>query len=171
VEEHFGSTGMLDFDDPEDSADHWVEEALDLEPMKRSFLASRWADRVPAFVEPPVETTVGGVTLRGRIDAVFREGGTTSAPDDPDARWELVDWKTGAVPRGRDLEVKSLQLAVYRLAWSRLHGIPLENISASFVYVAHGVEKAMHDLAGEAELERILARAIHGDEGAGASSP
>ena len=124
--------------------------------MKQAFLASRWADRVPVVVEPPVETTVGGVTLRGRIDAVFRDG----AADDPGARWELVDWKTGAVPRGRDLAVKSLQLAVYRLAWSRLHGIPLENISASFVYVAHGVEKSMHDLAGEAELERILAEAI-----------
>ncbi|NUL46329.1 ATP-dependent helicase [Cellulosimicrobium funkei] len=160
VEDHFGSTGMLDFDDPEDSADHWVEDALDLEPMKQSFLASRWADRVPAYIEPPVETTVGGVTLRGRIDAVFREGGSPREPNDPQTRWELVDWKTGAVPSGRDLEVKSLQLAVYRLAWSRLHSIPLENISASFVYVAHGAERALHNLAGEAELEDILARAI-----------
>jgi DNA helicase-2/ATP-dependent DNA helicase PcrA len=160
VEDHFGSTGMLDFDDPEDSADHWVEDALDLEPMKQSFLASRWADRVPAYIEPPVETTVGGVTLRGRIDAVFREGGSPREPNDPQARWELVDWKAGAVPSGRDLEVKSLQLAVYRLAWSRLHGIPLENISASFVYVAHGTERALHNLAGEAELEAILARAV-----------
>ncbi|XKH56658.1 ATP-dependent helicase [Citricoccus nitrophenolicus] len=160
VEDHFGSTGMLDFDDPEDSADHWVEDALDLEPMKQSFLASRWADRVPAYIEPPVETTVGGVTLRGRIDAVFREGGSPQEPNDPQARWELVDWKTGAVPSGRDLEVKSLQLAVYRLAWSRLHGIPLENISACFVYVAHGTERALHNLAGEAELEAILARAV-----------
>ncbi len=165
VEDHFGSTGMLDFEDAEDSADHWVEDALDLEPMKQSFLASRWADRVPVVVEPPVETTVGGVTLRGRIDAVFRDGGSSDVPYDPDARWELVDWKTGAVPRGRDLEVKSLQLAVYRLAWSRLHGIPLENISASFVYVAHGVEKSMLDLAGEDELERILADAIRSGEG------
>ena len=140
VEDHFGATGMLDFDDPEDSADHWVEDALDLEPMKQSFLASRWADRLPAYIEPPVETTVGGVTLRGRIDAV---------------------WKTGAVPTGRDLRIKSLQLAVYRLAWSRLHGIPLENISASFVYVAHGVEKSLHDLAGEEELEAILAAAVN----------
>ncbi len=160
VEDHFGSTGMLDFDDPEDSADHWVEDALDLEPMKQSFLASRWADRVPAYIEPPVETTVGGVTLRGRIDAVFREGGSPREPNDPQARWELVDWKTGAVPSGRDLEVKSLQLAVYRLAWSRLHSIPLENISACFVYVAHGTERALHNLAGEAELEAILARAV-----------
>ncbi len=160
VEDHFGATGMLDFDDPEDSADHWVEDALDLGPMKERFLASRWADRVPAAIEPPVETTVGGVTLRGRIDAVFREGGDPDVPHDPEARWELVDWKTGAVPTGRDLEVKSLQLAVYRLAWSRLHGIPLENISASFVYVMHGVEESRHDLAGAQGLEDILAASI-----------
>ncbi|MGO1883970.1 MAG: ATP-dependent helicase [Citricoccus sp.] len=160
VEDHFGATGMLDFDDPEDSADHWVEDALDLEPMKQSFLASRWADRLPAYIEPPVETTVGGVALRGRIDAVFREGGSPQVPNDPAALWELVDWKTGAVPSGRELRIKSLQLAVYRLAWSRLHGIPLENISASFVYVAHGVEKSLHNLAGEEELEAILAAAV-----------
>ncbi|MEV4901760.1 ATP-dependent DNA helicase [Citricoccus sp. NPDC055426] len=165
VEDHFGATGMLDFDDPEDSADHWVEDALDLEPMKRSFLASRWADRLPAYIEPPVETTVGGVALRGRIDAVFREGGAPEVPNDPEARWELVDWKTGAVPTGRDLKIKSLQLAVYRLAWSRLHRIPLENISASFVYVAHGVEKSVHDLAGEDELETILAAAVAPQDG------
>jgi DNA helicase II / ATP-dependent DNA helicase PcrA len=166
VEEHYGSTGMLDFEDPEDSADHWVEDALDLEPMKQAFLATRWAGLVPASIEAPVETTVGGVTLRGRVDAVFREGGDAEVPFDPTARWALVDWKTGAVPAGRDLEVKSLQLAVYRLAWSRLHGIPLENISASFVYVAYGTERALHDLAGERELEEILAAAINpGDTG------
>ncbi|MFC7401999.1 ATP-dependent helicase [Citricoccus sp. GCM10030269] len=164
VEDYFGRTGMLDFDDPEDSADHWVEDALDLEPMKESFLASRWAEKAPAYIEPPVETTVGGVTLRGRIDAVFREGGSAEVPNDPQARWELVDWKTGAVPSGRDLEIKSLQLAVYRLAWSRLHGIPLENISACFVYVAHGTERALYNLAGAQELEEILAAAVASPE-------
>ena len=106
-----------------------------------------------------METTVGGITLRGRIDAVYRTGGDPKAPFDPEAQWELVDWKTGAVPSGKALQIRGLQLAVYRLAWSRLHGIPLENISASFVYVAHGTEKTVHGLAGEEELEQILRRA------------
>ncbi|MEV0081196.1 IS256 family transposase, partial [Nocardia neocaledoniensis] len=38
--------------------------------------------------------------------------------------------------------------------WSRLHGIPLERIGASFVYVAHGQERSFPDLPGEEELER-----------------
>ena len=71
-----------------------------------------------------------------------------------------VDWKTGRKPTGRDLTDASLQLAVYRLAWSRLHGIPLENIGASFVYIAHGEERTMEALPGEEELERILREAL-----------
>lgn len=160
LEERFGATGMLDIDSAEDAEDLWVDEALDLEPMQAWFRSSRWAERTPAFVEAPVETTVGGITLRGRVDAIYRSGGDPRNPVDPEADWELVDWKTGAVPRGRDLELKSLQLAVYRLAWSRLHGIPLERIGASFVYVAHGQERSFPDLPGEAELERRLAEAL-----------
>ena len=160
LEERFGATGMLDIDSAEDAADLWVDEALDLGPMQEWFRSSRWAERTPAFVEAPVETTVGGITLRGRVDAIYRSGGDPRLPFDPEADWELVDWKTGAVPRGRDLELKSLQLAVYRLAWSRLHGIPLERIGASFVYVAHGQERSFPDLPGEEELERHITDAL-----------
>ena len=160
LEERFGATGMLDIGSAEDAADLWVDEALDLGPMQEWFRSSRWAERTPAFVEAPVETTVGGITLRGRVDAIYRSGGDPRLPFDPEADWELVDWKTGAVPRGRDLELKSLQLAVYRLAWSRLHGIPLERIGASFVYVAHGQERSFPDLPGEEELERHITDAL-----------
>jgi DNA helicase-2/ATP-dependent DNA helicase PcrA len=160
LEERFGATGMLDIDSAEDAADLWVDEALDLGPMQEWFRSSRWAERTPAFVEAPVETTVGGITLRGRVDAIYRSGGDPRLPFDPEADWELVDWKTGAVPRGRALELKSLQLAVYRLAWSRLHGIPLERIGASFVYVAHGQERSFPDLPGEEELERHITDAL-----------
>ena len=31
-----------------------------------------------------------------------------------------------------------MQLAVYRLAWSRLVGVPLEEVSAAFFYAASG---------------------------------
>nr|WP_221419513.1 ATP-dependent DNA helicase [Micrococcus flavus] len=162
LEERFDATGLLDLDEPDDAADRWVDDALDLGGMQEWFLASRWADRRPAFVETAVETTVAGITLRGRIDAVFRSGAREGMPFDPEAHWELVDWKTGRVPRGRELERKALQLAVYRLAWSRLHRIPLERISASFVYVAEGQERTFADLPGEAELEAIVAEALDG---------
>ena len=161
LEDRFGATGMLDIEDPSDAADQWVDDALDLAPMQEWFRSSRWADRTPAFVEAAVETTVAGITLRGRVDAIYCSGAREGMPLDPEAEWELVDWKTGAVPSDRDLEVKGLQLAVYRLAWSRLHGIPLENIRASFVYVAHGVERSLAHLPGEDELERIVTEALN----------
>ena len=162
LEERFDATGLLDLDEPDDAADRWVDDALDLGGMQEWFLSSRWADRTPAFVETAVETTIAGITLRGRIDAVYRSGAREGEPFDPEAHWELVDWKTGRVPRGRELERKALQLAVYRLAWSRLHRIPLERISASFVYVAEGQERAFADLPGEEELEAIVAQALDG---------
>ncbi|MDO5634970.1 MAG: ATP-dependent DNA helicase [Micrococcus sp.] len=160
LEQRFEASGMLDLDDAHDYADHWVDDAHDLAAMQEWFLSSRWADRVPVEVEAAVETTVAGLSLRGRLDAVYRTGGDPQRPYDPAARWELVDWKTGAIPRGRDARLKALQLAVYRLAFSRLHGIPLEQIEASFVYVAHGHEERVTDLADEAELEEILRSAL-----------
>lgn len=165
IEEHFGrmqpgATGMLDIEDPHLAVDDDVDAALGVTDMREKFLATEWAQTPPAYIEAAVETTVGGVTLRGRIDAVFRSGGDPNIDYDPQAQWELVDWKTGQVPRTQaELDNKGLQLAVYRLAWSRLHSIPLENITGRFVYIAHGDERTPHHLADEAELERILAAA------------
>lgn len=163
LEERFDSTGMLDIEDPDDAADRWMDDALDLGGMQRWFLSSRWADLTPVLVEAPLETTVAGVTLRGRVDAVYRHGGDPRLPFDPQARWELVDWKTGRVPHGKDLQNKALQLAVYRLAFCRLHGIPPENVTGSFVYIAHGQERTLDCLPGEEELERILQDALGRD--------
>ncbi|GAA3671084.1 ATP-dependent DNA helicase AdnB [Arthrobacter ginkgonis] len=151
VEEHYGSTGMLDLGEFPGAADAFVDELYGLEEMKERFLASEWAERQPAFIEVPVETRVGPVTVRGRIDAVFR---------DDDGAWDLVDWKTGRVPSGRELAVKSLQLAVYRLAWSRLRGVPLDQVKAAFYYVGQGRTVRPHDLAEEAELERLVAASL-----------
>lgn len=89
---------------------------------------------------------MGSLTVRGRIDAVFRtEDG-----------WELVDWKTGRIPRGRELRQKAGQLALYRLAFARLRGVPLERVSAAFYYVAADEVVRPHDLADEQDLERIV---------------
>lgn len=53
--------------------------------------------------------------------------------------WQLVDWKTGAPPTDpRVWEARKIQLAVYRLAFHRMYGIPLETITASFHYVEQG---------------------------------
>lgn len=67
-----------------------------------------------------------------------------------------------------DLEHKGLQLALYRLAWSRLHDIPLANISGRFVYLAHGEERTPVNLADAEQLEALLAQALEATEPHGA---
>ena len=151
VEEFFGSAGMLDIDEYPGSADAYVDEAYQLDDMIAVFEASPWAQRTPAFIEVPVETRVDTVVVRGRIDAVFQ---------DADGSWDLIDWKTGAPPSREKLAVRSVQLAVYRLAWSRLKQVPLEKVSAAFYYVAADKLIRPHNLLGEAELEEII-RSAH----------
>ncbi|HKU31623.1 MAG TPA: ATP-dependent DNA helicase [Arthrobacter sp.] len=150
VEEYFGTTGMLDLDEMPGSDAH-IDEAYGLDEMVATFRSSEWAHRAPAFVEVPVETRIGDVVVRGRIDAVFRGAAGT---------WELVDWKTGRRPAGRQLKTRSVQLAVYRLAWARLKGVPLDEVSAAFYYVADDAVVRPHDLGSAEELEEIIASAL-----------
>lgn len=150
VEEYYGTTGMLDLDEAPGSDSH-IDEAYGLDDMVATFRNSEWAHRSPAFVEVPVETRIGDVVVRGRIDAVFRGA---------DGTWELVDWKTGKRPAGRQLKTRAVQLAVYRLAWARLKGVPLEQVSAVFYYVADDSVVRPHDLDTAEELENIIASAL-----------
>ncbi|MDN3934758.1 ATP-dependent DNA helicase [Arthrobacter sp. YD4] len=150
VEEYFGTAGTLDLGEAPGSDGH-IDEAYGLEAMVDTFRRSEWADRAPAHVEVPVETRIGDVVVRGRIDAVFR---------DADGGWDLVDWKTGRRPSARQLTTKAVQLAVYRLAWSRLKGVPLEDVRAAFYYVADDAVVRPHDLGSAADLERIVAGAL-----------
>ncbi|WP_144793171.1 ATP-dependent DNA helicase [Kocuria palustris] len=150
VEDHFGSSAIFDLDELP-AADDFVDEAYDLPRLAETFRASEWGRRQPWSVEHAIETPIAGVTVRGRIDAVFRGD---------DGTWELVDWKTGAVPSARELSERAVQLAVYRLGWSRLQGVPLEDVSAAFYYVAADRTIRPHDLADEEQLERMVARAF-----------
>ncbi|WP_411734199.1 ATP-dependent helicase [Paeniglutamicibacter sp.] len=151
LEEYFDSTGMLELGDYMEAADAYIDDALDLEDMKNAFLDSEWANRQPAFVEAAIETRIGPVSVRGRIDAIFQE---------PDGAWLLVDWKTGRVPRGEELRIKALQLAVYRLGWARLRGIDVSEVRAAFYYVGSGTTIRPHDLADEAELESLISNSM-----------
>jgi DNA helicase-2/ATP-dependent DNA helicase PcrA len=149
VEEFYATTGQLDLDE-EPSADYFVDRSYGLEGLQETFRRSQWAQRTPAEIEVPIETMVAGVVVRGRIDAIFR---------DADGGWDLIDWKTGAVPGPAALRTRSVQLAAYRLAWARLHGIGLDKVRAAFYYVAQDRLVRPVDLAGEAELEAIIAAA------------
>jgi len=150
IEEFYGSGGMLDLGEYPGGADAHVDETLGLKGMAAIFEQSEWALREPAAIEAPIETRIGSIVVRGRIDAIFR---------DADGGWDLIDWKTGRPPAMERRAAKAVQLAVYRLAWSRLKDVPLEKVRAAFFYVADNLVVRPHDLGDAEELERIIAAA------------
>jgi DNA helicase-2/ATP-dependent DNA helicase PcrA len=147
LEARFQGGRLLDVDELPGSADTDAAPDADLAALQAAFMASEWAERSPTEVEVPFESLVGGVVVRGRMDAVFRTD---------DGGWDVVDWKTGRVPSAADAEAAAVQLAAYRLAWHRLMDEPLERISAAFHYVRAGATVRPVDLLDEADLAALV---------------
>ncbi|MFL4906899.1 UvrD-helicase domain-containing protein [Streptomyces sp. MMS24-I2-30] len=122
-----------------------IADERDLEALKEAFERTEYARRTPFRVEVPVQLALAGRLVRGRIDAVYKNG------DGDTATYEIVDWKTG---RGRTAD--PLQLAVYRLAWAEQQGIPPESVTAVFLYVRSGEVVRPVGLPDRAALERLL---------------
>lgn len=95
-----------------DRIERWLETAQSIPLL---------ADYVLVDTEVERELSVGGTTLRCRMDAVFEHarGG----------RWLIVDWKTG----GRRVPVD--QLSVYVHAWAASQGVEAGRVSAAYIYV------------------------------------
>jgi DNA helicase-2/ATP-dependent DNA helicase PcrA len=147
LEERFGAAKLVDLDELPGSGDEFAAPDGALAELQEAFLASEWADRQPAEVEVPFETPLGPLTLRGRIDAVFADG---------EGSFEVIDWKTGPPPSGAELTAAAVQLAAYRLGWSRLAGVPVERVSAGFHHVAANVTLRPVDLLDEAGLLTLV---------------
>ncbi len=149
IEAQYKDPQVLDEDDLyEVAASQNNPDEIPLEDLKARWLESDWAKRDPApgGIEVPFETVLGGVLLRGRIDAVYESNG----------RYEVVDWKTGKTKSGADLAAAAIQLAMYRLAYSKLFGIKIENISAAFHYVGSNETVRPADLLNENQLISIV---------------
>ncbi|SIJ73800.1 ATP-dependent DNA helicase pcrA [Mycobacteroides abscessus subsp. abscessus] len=153
VESHFEHSAMLDMGN-EEFADDDIDDSLDLPQLRENFLASEWANLQPWAVEFPLETPVEGISVRGRVDAIYRH-----IDESGHMTWELVDWKTGRVPRASEMEAKSIQLALYRLAFARLNDIPVEDVFATFFYVGAAKTVRPQHLADEESLKRLIRRA------------
>ena len=128
----------LDYFDP-------IEEDRKLEDLKSKWLTSNWATKVPVQLEVPFETVLAGVLIRGRIDAVYKT----------ESGFEVVDWKTGSKKLG---ESAAIQLAMYRLAWAKIAGVDVSQVSACFHYVPTGEDDRRSDLLTEAQLVELLER-------------
>jgi DNA helicase-2/ATP-dependent DNA helicase PcrA len=126
----------MDYFDP-------IEEDGKLEDLKQAWLRSAYANRTPAAIEVPFESVVGGVLIRGRIDAVYE---TSDG-------FEVVDWKTGSKQLG---ESAAIQLAMYRLAWAKLKNIDVTKVSAAFHYVPTSVTDKRADLLDEVGLVALI---------------
>ncbi|MGW3915238.1 UvrD-helicase domain-containing protein [Streptomyces sp. NPDC005070] len=135
---------MLDPDDlPGSEAE--IADEHDLEALKNAFERSAYAHRTPYRVEVPFQLAIAGRVVRGRIDAVYRNG------EGEETTYEIVDWKTG---HGRTAD--PLQLALYRLGWAERQGVPLESVTATFLYVRDGEVVRPEGLPDRAALERLL---------------
>lgn len=142
VEQRFDHQPLIDldvFDPGPQDAD------AELAALQRAFEVGPYAERVPLAVEAPFQLILGDRAISGRIDAVY-----DTALDD-EARFELIDWKTGRTP------ADPLQLALYRLAWAELQGVPLEQVRAGFYYVGAGRVEWPSELPDRAALEQLIA--------------
>ena len=142
VEARFEPLMLLGEDGLPGAEDDGIEDERDLARLKEAFLRTPYASLTPYRVECPFQLLLAGRVVRGRIDAVYRTG--------PDA-YEVVDWKTG-----REETADPLQLAVYRLAWAEMRGVPPERVSAAFLYVRTGRVVRPESLPGRERLAELL---------------
>ncbi len=126
----------------------------ELAGLRRAFEAGEYADRAPAHIEYPFTVTIAGVPVSGRIDAIYTAA-AQPGDDEDQQRWEVVDWKTSGRP-GAD----PLQLAIYRLAWAKIAGVPVGQVAAAFYHVPTALRVPLTDPPSEAELAEVLAESI-----------
>ena len=145
LENRFAANKLIE--DDELSLDQRQDDVqIALSKLQQTWLASEFANRTPFAVEMPFDLSVAGVVLRGRIDAIYKDGDN----------YEIVDWKTGKSKTGVAATLASIQLAMYRIAFSRLHQVPLENIKACFYYLADNKIIRPDNLMAEAQLITTL---------------
>jgi DNA helicase-2/ATP-dependent DNA helicase PcrA len=130
-----------------------------LAQLRANFERSEWAGRIPVEIEREVHLPFDGRIAICKIDAVYElPPGADGLP-----RFEIVDWKTGKPPSGpKDVERKSLQLALYKLAYSKWARVEPERIEAAFYFVADDLVIRPPAIADEAAL-LVLWRTAFGD--------
>ena len=143
VEARFGQQDLIDPDELPGRADAGIDDDADLRALIERFEHGPFGDRVPHRIEAPFSLVLAGQVVRGRIDAIYREA---------DRSFLVVDWKTSRAPSS-----DPLQLALYRLAWSELQGVPLDQVRAAFYYVRSGSLVEPADLPDRVALEALFA--------------
>jgi DNA helicase II / ATP-dependent DNA helicase PcrA len=141
VENRFGQQQLVGLDEVPGRGDAEIDDDTDLQQLIEKFNTGPFAERTPVAIEPPFALVLGGQVVRGRIDAVYETA----------RGYLVVDWKTN-----RQQSADPLQLAIYRVAWAELHGVPVESVGAAFYYVRTGDLVEHVDLPDRAMLERLV---------------
>ncbi len=136
----------LDFGlDPDDVG---VEQEQ-LARLQEIFERSPFANLKPVEVERELHLPFEDRIVICKIDAVYEQ----------DGRFRVVDWKTGKAPKSaEDLELRQLQLALYRLAFARWKGIDPSLVDAVFYYVADDLILEPERIFDEEELRALWRR-------------
>lgn len=151
VESYFhsarGNRVMADVDVDHDTA---VPVDVDVHTWQQSFERSEFAPLTPVALEREIHLPLAGHLVICKIDAVFERSG----------RIQIVDWKTGRTPTDSvDIERKSLQLALYRLAWVEWAGVDINTVDAVFWFSHSEQVIAPETLPGRSELEQLIDKA------------
>jgi ATP-dependent DNA helicase UvrD/PcrA len=147
LEQRFGSVRLIDVDELPGAADEEAAGDEELAALQEAFLGGEWAGRTPVEVEVPFASTIAGVVVRGRMDAVFA---------DPGGRYDVIDWKTGRRPGPAEDAAAAVQLSAYRIAWASLANVPVTHVRAGFYYVREGATVRPADLMDAADLAALL---------------
>ncbi|MDT0203950.1 ATP-dependent DNA helicase [Nocardioides sp. AE5] len=143
VEARFGQQSLIEADELPGRADLGIDDESDLKELTETFAAGPFGHRIPHATEAPFALVLAGQVVRGRIDAIYVEDDGTHL---------VIDWKTN-----RRADADPLQLAIYRLAWAELQGLPLDQVRAAFHYVRTGLTDDRSDeLPDREELEDLL---------------
>lgn len=115
----------------------------------------------PLALEEPFVLTLAGISVTGRIDAVF---------EDANGHTVIVDWKSGFGPSKRSdphsLRSYVAQLRLYRSAWAQLHRLDEADIDARLVFVGSGRSMNLAEAEKRAgvepstSLETLLTQAL-----------
>ena len=117
----------------------------------RAFVAGELADYRAVAIEEAFSVEVGGVSVQGRIDAVF-ERVSGEGP-----RFLVVDWKSGQpvtrTTKPEKLAYFATQLRLYRRAWAARVGVDAAEVGAMVAFLvgpSHYTLEALEGMLGGA---------------------
>ena len=125
----------------------------------RAFVAGELAGYRAVAIEEAFSVEVGGVSVQGRIDAVF-ERVSGQGP-----RFLVVDWKSGQpvtrTTKPEKLAYFATQLRLYRRAWAARMGVDVSEVGAMVAFLADPSHYTLESLeavlgSGTASLDEAL---------------